>query len=117
MVGQAKQRGTKEQRVAQAHAKLTALRPETLVCGSCKTAFAEFEALGTRGLAGIDAAFGGPCPTCGESVVAFKGDSDAVADSILAWQDMIGSEGVVGSQSSDGRYLPLDGPSGGTHHG
>ena len=72
---------------------------------------------GTRGLAGIDAAFGGPCPTCGESVVAFKGDSDAVADSILAWQDMIGSEGVVGSQSSDGRYLPLDGPSGGTHHG
>ena len=75
MVGQAKQRGTKEQRVAQAHAKLAALRPETLVCGSCKTAFAEFEALGTRGLAGIDAAFGGPCPTCGESVVAFKDDA------------------------------------------
>lgn len=116
-MGQAKQRGTKEQRVAQAQAKLAALRPETLVCGSCKTAFTDFEALDTRGLAGIDAAFGGPCPTCGESVVAFKGDSDAVTNAILTWQDMMGSEGIVGSQSADGCYLPLDGPSGGTHHG
>lgn len=116
-MGQAKQRGTKEQRVAQAQAKLAALRPETLVCGSCKTAFAEFEALDTRGLVGIDAAFGGPCPACGESVVAFKGDPDAVADAILAWQDMMGSKGVIGSQSPDGRFLPLDGPSGGADHG
>ncbi len=34
-MGQAKQRGTKEQPVAQAKAKVDALRPEKLVCGAC----------------------------------------------------------------------------------
>jgi hypothetical protein len=116
-MGQAKLRGTKEQRVAQAQAKMAALRPETLVCGNCKTAFSEFEALDTRGLVGIDAAFGGPCPSCGESVVAFKGDRDAVADAILAWEDMVGEKAIIGSQSSDGRYINIDSPSDGADHG
>lgn len=36
-MGQAKQCGTKEQRIAQAQAKIEALRPEKLVCGACNT--------------------------------------------------------------------------------
>lgn len=107
-MGQAKQRGTKEQRVVQAQAKLAALRPEELVCGACQTAFGEFEAMDTRGLRGIDAAFGGLCPSCGETVIAFKGEPDAVADAMLAWQDMTGEDGKIGSQSRDGRYISLE---------
>ncbi|CAG9169931.1 hypothetical protein [Cupriavidus pinatubonensis] len=107
-MGQAKQRGTKEQRIAQAKERLAALRPETLVCGSCQTAFSEFEAMDTRGMRGIDAVFAGQCPSCGESVIAFKGEPDAVADAALAWQDAMGGDGKLGSQSSDGRYASLE---------
>ena len=46
-MGQAKQRGTKEQRIAQAQAKRAALRPENLVCGACQTAVSEFEEMDT----------------------------------------------------------------------
>ncbi|WDD90328.1 hypothetical protein Bsp3421_000153 (plasmid) [Burkholderia sp. FERM BP-3421] len=40
-MGQAKQRGAKEQRIAQAQAKIEALRPEKLVCGACNATFTE----------------------------------------------------------------------------
>ncbi|MCM3609527.1 hypothetical protein M4D49_29055 [Cupriavidus pauculus] len=107
-MGQAKQRGTKEQRIAQAKEKLAALRPETLVCGACQTAFSEFEAMDTRGMRGIDAAFAGQCPSCRETVIAFKGEPDAVADAAIAWQDAMGVDGKLGSQSPDGRYTALE---------
>lgn len=106
-MGQAKQRGTKEQRIAQAQAKVEALRPEKLVCGACKTAFTEFEAMDTRNMTGIRAAFGGICPSCGETVLAFSGDQEAVADAMIAWQDAMGSEGKLGMQSRAGEHIPF----------
>jgi hypothetical protein len=72
-MGQAKQRGSQEQRISQAKAKTDALRPEKLVCGACKTAFTEFAAMDTRNMRGINAVFGGQCPACDESVMAFGG--------------------------------------------
>lgn len=106
-MGQAKQRGTKEQRIAQAQAKIGALRPEKLVCGACKTAFTDFDAMDTRNMTGIRAAFGGICPSCGETVLAFSGDQDAVADAMIAWQDAMGSEGKLGMQSRTGEHIPF----------
>jgi hypothetical protein len=44
-MGQAKQRGTQEQRITQAKARIDALRPENLVCGACKTDFTEFASM------------------------------------------------------------------------
>lgn len=108
-MGEAKRRGTKDQRIAQAQVKIAALRPDKLVCGSCKTAFSEFEAMDTRNMRGIDGAFGGICPSCGETVLAFSGDSDAVADAMLAWQDAMGGDAKIGSQSRDGQHVPFDG--------
>lgn len=107
-MGQAKQRGTQEQRIAQAKAKTDALRPEKLVCGACKTAFTDFDAMDTRNLKGIRAAFGGICPSCGETVLAFSGDQDAVADAMIAWQDAMGSEGKLGMQSRGGEHIPFE---------
>ncbi|WP_321810340.1 MULTISPECIES: hypothetical protein [unclassified Burkholderia] len=106
-MGQAKQRGTKEQRIAQAQAKIEALRPEKLVCGACKTAFTDLDAMDTRNMTGIRAAFGGICPSCGETVFAFSGNQDAVADAMIAWQDAMGSEGKLGMQSRAGEHIPL----------
>lgn len=107
-MGQAKQRGTKEQRIAQAQAKVNALRPEKLVCGACKTAFTDFDAMDTRGMQGIHAAFGGICPSCGETVLAFSGAQDAVANAMIAWQDAMGSEGKLGMQSRAGEHVPFE---------
>lgn len=107
-MGQAKQRGTKEQRAAQAKAKIDALRPEKLVCGSCKTAFTDFEAIGTRNMKGIHAAFGGLCPSCGETVLAFSGEKEAVANAMLAWQDAMGNESKLGKQSDSGEHVPFE---------
>ncbi|MGC4418377.1 MULTISPECIES: hypothetical protein [Cupriavidus] len=107
-MGQAKQRGTKEQRIAQAQAKRAALRPENLVCGACQTAVSEFEEMDTRGVSGIDAAFTGQCPACGETVIALKGDPEAVADFAQAWEDSMGVEAKIGTQSMDGRSIEVE---------
>jgi len=107
-MGQAKQRGTMEQRIAQAQAKRAALRPEKLVCGACQTAFSEFEDMDTRGMRGIDAAFAGLCPACGETVIALNGEPDAVADAAQAWEASMGVEAKIGTQSLDGRSIEVE---------
>ncbi|HKR42546.1 MAG TPA: hypothetical protein VJU59_23225 [Paraburkholderia sp.] len=107
-MGQARKRGTQEQRIAQARAKVDASRPEKLVCGACRTAFSDFDALDTRNMAGIQAAFGGICPSCGETVLLFSGEKDAVANAMLAWQDAMDNEGKLGRQSSTGEHVPFD---------
>ncbi|HEX7749674.1 MAG TPA: hypothetical protein VF445_13075 [Bordetella sp.] len=103
-MGQAKTRGTQDQRIAQAKAKVDALRPAKMVCGACKTSFTDFGLIDARGMPGIHAAFGGVCPSCGETVLAFSGDKDAVANAMIAWQDAMGAEGKLGMQSRDGSH-------------
>lgn len=110
-MGQAKQRGTQESRIAQAREKIEALRPGKLVCGACKTAFTDFGVIDTRQMPGIHAAFGGVCPSCGETVLAFSGEKDAVANAMIAWQDAMGEDGKLGRQSRDGDHVPFDGTS------
>ncbi|UIF91794.1 hypothetical protein KAF44_37235 [Cupriavidus necator] len=87
---------------------MEALRPAQLVCGHCKTAFAQFDALDVPGLPGIDAVFGGECPGCGNDVVVFKGAPDAVAEAMIAWEKMLGADAQLGYQSSDGRHVPFE---------
>jgi hypothetical protein len=57
---------------------------------------------------GIDAAFGGECPACGEAVLAFSGEPDAVANAMVAWQDMMEGEAKIGKQSRGGDHVPFD---------
>ncbi|CAG9177612.1 hypothetical protein LMG23992_03549 [Cupriavidus laharis] len=108
IMGEAKRRGTPQQRAEQARAKKEALRPAQLVCGHCKAAFREFDELDVPGLPGIDAVFGGQCPACGNDVVVFKGEPNAVAEAMLAWQKMLGADAQLGYQSSDGRHVPYE---------
>jgi len=89
-MGEAKRRGTPEERAQQARARVDALRPAQLVCGACKTSFTNFDAIPAPGLHGIDAVFGGQCPNCGNDVVVFKGESKAVAEAMLAYERMMG---------------------------
>ncbi|MNY17642.1 hypothetical protein D3C86_1509700 [compost metagenome] len=52
--------------------------------------------------------FGGQCPSCGNDVVVFKGEPQAVAEAMLAYERMMGESARLGYQSADGRHVPFD---------
>jgi hypothetical protein len=76
-MGQAKLRGTKDERVAQAQAKIEATRPEKLVCNGCGADVTTIHPVSTRGLRGIDAIWVGQCD-CGQTTFAASGDPKSV---------------------------------------
>lgn len=98
-MGQAKLRGNRDQRVAQAVAKIEATRPEKLVCNSCQADVTEIHPVSTRGLPGVEAIWLGQC-TCGHTTFAASGKPEAVQ----AFFDALSSdtELQLGSQSRDG---------------
>lgn len=98
-MGQAKQRGGREQRIAQAQAKIETTRPEKLVCNGCGADVTTIHPVSTRGLKGIEAIWVGQCD-CGQTTFAAAGDATAVQ----AFFDALGAdtELTLGSQSRDG---------------
>ena len=98
-MGQAKRRGTLDDRIAQAHARIEATRPEKLVCNGCGADVSTIHPVSTRGLAGIYAIWVGQCD-CGQTTFAASGDPKAVQ----AFFDALGSdtELTLGSQRQDG---------------
>jgi hypothetical protein len=98
-MGQAKLRGERAQRVAQAHAKIEATRPDKLVCNGCGAAVPTIHPVSTRGLKGIEAIWVGQCD-CGQTTFAASGEPQAVQ----AFFDALGSDAelTLGSQSRDG---------------
>lgn len=99
-MGQAKLRGSQEQRIAQARAKIEANRPEKLVCNSCNADVTDIHPVSTRGLRGIEAIWMGNCQ-CGHTTFAASGDPKSVQaffDALAADADDL----VLGSQDKDG---------------
>ena len=98
-MGQAKRRGTLDDRIAQAHAKIEGTRPEKLVCNGCGADVTSIHPVSTRGLSGIEAIWVGQCD-CGQTTFAASGDPRAVQ----AFFDALGSDAelTLGSQSRDG---------------
>ena len=98
-MGQAKRRGTLDDRIAQAHARIEATRPEKLVCNGCGADVSTIHPVSTRGLAGIDAIWVGQCD-CGQTTFAASGDPRAVQ----AFFDALGrdTELTLGSPRQDG---------------
>jgi hypothetical protein len=98
-MGQAKRRGSLEQRIAAAQARIEATRPEKLVCNGCGADVTTTHPVSTRGLSGIEAIWVGQCD-CGQTTFAASGDPRAVQ----AFFDALGSdtELTLGSQRRDG---------------
>ncbi len=98
-MGQAKNRGTLDQRVAQAQAKLAANRPVKLVCNSCGADVTQINPVSTRGLRGLEAIWVGQCD-CGHTTFAASGEPKAVEAFFFALsQD---TELALGRQDKDG---------------
>lgn len=106
-MGQAKQRGSQAERIEQAKARMDSLKPEFIVCNNCQTHIKDFHVMNTRGMDGIDGAFGGVCPSCGQSTYAVKGTPDAMADFAEAMDAAMGGEGKAGSQLATSK-LPAE---------
>lgn len=76
-MGQAKRRGSLEDRVAQAQAKLFANKPEKLVCNSCSADVTQINPVSTKGLRGIESIWVRQCD-CGQTTFAASGEPKAV---------------------------------------
>lgn len=98
-MGQAKNRGTQEQRIAQAQAKLLAGKPEKLVCNACGADVTQINPVSTRGLRGLEAIWVGQCE-CGQTTFAASGEPQAVQAFFEAIS--MDSELTLGRQSKDG---------------
>lgn len=98
-MGQAKQRGNLAQRIAQAHAKIEATRPEKLVCNSCGADVTQLNPVSTRGLRGVESVWVGQCD-CGHTTFAASGEPKAVQ----AFFDALSQETelTLGRQQQDG---------------
>lgn len=73
-MGQAKLRGSRDDRIKEAVEQLERLRPDKLTCNNCQTDFTDFEMLNTKGMDGVDMACVGECPSCKDVTWGLKGD-------------------------------------------
>ena len=79
-MGQAKSRGSKEDRISAALARQEALKPSEMICNECEAVIAaeHIQLQTTRGLAGLEMVCGAICPQCNSTTLGFKGTEEAV---------------------------------------
>lgn len=103
-MGQAKLRGTPEQRKQAAIDKQLSLRPKHIICNHCQAELSEMDPIDVSELAGIDAAFVATCPHCSHDTYAIKGEREAVVRMHMAIEDASGRESTAGVvPSANGR--------------
>jgi hypothetical protein len=96
VMGQAKQRGTQQERETQARARVESLKPASIVCNHCKEEITEVHTMDTRGVQGIDGAFAGIC-SCGHTTWAVAGGPEATAALAASMQETTGQRPIMGS--------------------
>lgn len=96
-MGQAKERGTREDRVAQAAAIADRLRPPEMKCNVCGTTLNDVSAQDTSALPGIHAAFGAHCTACGKDTWAVRGEPAAVRAFYAALEKSAGASVHLGT--------------------
>jgi len=77
-LGQAKIRGTRDERVAEAAGKALKARPPALTCSGCQSALTEVSTLDTSALQGIEVAYQAHCAACDQDTWAVRGETVAV---------------------------------------
>lgn len=96
-MGQANERGTREDRVAQAAAKADRLRPPDMKCNVCSATLTNVSALDTGALPGIHAAFGAHCTACDKDTWAVRGEPAAVRAFYTALEKSAGAAVHLGT--------------------
>lgn len=96
-MGQAKERGTRDERVAQAAAEADRLRPPEIKCNVCHATLHDVSAQDTRKLPGIHAAFGAHCAACDQDTWAVRGEPAAVRAFYSALEKSAGASVHLGT--------------------
>lgn len=95
-MGQARLRGTPEQRKQAAIERQLALRPKYIKCNNCQAELSDMTSLDIADIKGIEAAFAAHCPHCGHDTYAIKGEREAVAQMHMAIEDAAGAQAQAG---------------------
>lgn len=95
-MGQAKLRGNRDSRVAEAMKKVEALKPDHIVCNNCQASLTEIVTLDSKGMNGIKAAFAAHCSACNHDTWAIGGEPDAVAALHLTLENETGGQVKTG---------------------
>lgn len=78
IMGQAKLRGARDVRVAEAVKMVEAIKPDHIVCNNCQASLTEIITIDSRGMKGIEAAFLAHCSGCNRDTWAIGGNQEAV---------------------------------------
>jgi hypothetical protein len=95
-MGQAKRRGSTEERAALAIALIDSIKPKFIVCNNCEAEIADVHVMDSRGMIGITGAFAGIC-SCGHTTWAMAGDPAAVASAMSSLRETMGAESILGT--------------------
>jgi hypothetical protein len=96
-LGQAKNRGTQEERVAAARLAAAQGSPPSIACNVCNVVLPQAERLDTQGLPGIALAFKSHCIACDQDTWAVRGEAAAVRAFYAALEKSVGSKVRLGS--------------------
>ncbi|ABE47247.1 conserved hypothetical protein (plasmid) [Polaromonas sp. JS666] len=95
-MGQAKIRGTHEERAAQAKTTARAQFPATVKCNHCETDISEIEPMDVRGMTGMRLAGGAICPNCSYTTWVLDGTPEALAQMQAFLNEEHGAEAQTG---------------------
>jgi len=96
-LGQAKNRGTEEERIAEAIRRVSAAKPPTIICNSCKIELNNINAADTSRLKGIEVAFSAHCSSCDQDTRAVRGEIAAVKAFYAALEKASGQQVQLGT--------------------
>lgn len=96
-MGQAKLRGSQEDRMSQAKSRIDSLKPKIIICNNCANELIEITTMDTRGMSGIEAVFGAICGSCNHNTWAIKGSPSAAAELSLILEEQSGNISKFGS--------------------
>lgn len=77
-MGQAKRRGNREERIAQAKKIIEELMPKEIKCNVCGLLTSEITSHDARGLDGVTGVYVGNCDKCQNKTIAMTGDPQRV---------------------------------------
>lgn len=96
-MGQAKSRGSREARIANAVEKVEVQKPKSIVCNNCQAVLTNIATVDTKSFKGIAAAFSAHCNACNKDTFAVRGQREAVADFFLEMENKAGFEVNIGT--------------------
>lgn len=97
-MGQARQRGTFEQRAEASKSSKRALFPTSVTCNHCKEQISEIEPMDVRGIPGMRLAGGAVCPKCTYTTWILDGTPEALAATRQIMNEQHDSPAEIGSE-------------------